>query len=43
MNLDEPHCYSFITSMKRRDGTCNTIEDPFSRICALNKMKDVNS
>ena len=42
LNLDEIHYYSFIISMNKCDGTCNTAEDPFGRICVLYKMKDVN-
>ena len=28
--------------MNSCDGSCNTMEDPFDRICIPNKMKDVN-
>ena len=42
LNSDELHCYSFIISMKRHNGSCNTAEDPYGRICASNKMKDIN-
>ena len=28
-NFDELHYYSFIISLGRCDGSCNTIEDPF--------------
>ena len=31
--LDELHNYPFIISMERCDGSCNTTEDPFGRIC----------
>ena len=29
-------------SLDRRDGNCNTLHDPSSRICVLNKTEDVN-
>ena len=29
--------------MKRREGTCYSIEDPYGRISVLNEIKDVNS
>ena len=43
MNLDGFHYHSFVTSMKRREGTCYSIEDPYDRISVLNEIKDVNS
>ena len=36
------HYYKFIISMSNFDGSCNTAEDPGSRICVPNKMEDVN-
>ena len=36
LNLDELYYYSFIISMNRCDGSCNTIEDSFERICDPN-------
>ena len=42
LNLEELYYYLFIISMNRCDGTCNTIEDPFGRICVPCKMADVN-
>ena len=27
--------------MSRCDGSCNTVDDPFGRICVLDKMEDV--
>ena len=40
--LDELLYYPFIINMSRSDGSCNTAEDSFERICVPNKMKDVN-
>ena len=42
LNLDELYFYSFIISMNRCNGPCNTVEDPFYRTCAPNKIEDVN-
>ena len=41
LNLDELHYYLFIISMNRCDGSCNTVEDPFRKICVPNEMEDV--
>ena len=32
-NLNELHYYPFIISMSRCNGSCNTVHDPFGRIC----------
>lgn len=42
LNLDELHYGSFIISINRCDGSCNTIEDPFCRAFFPNKIEDVN-
>ena len=42
LNFEEPHCYPFIISMSRCDGTSNTMEDSSDRICVPSKMADVN-
>ena len=42
LNFDEIYCYAFIISMKSYKGSCNTVEDPFDRICVPNKMRYVN-
>ena len=33
--------YPLITSINRCDGSCNTVEDPFGRICVPNKTEHV--
>ena len=43
LNRDEPYYYPFIISMNRCNGSCNTVEDPFSRICIPNKMEERQS
>ena len=42
LNLDELHYYPLIISMIRCDGSCITIEDPFGRLCAPNRIEDMN-
>ena len=42
LNSDELYYYPFIVSMDKYDGSCNTAEDPFCRICAPNKIENVN-
>ena len=34
--------YSLMVSLYTCDGSCNTVEDPFGRICVPNKKEDVN-
>ena len=41
LNLDELHYCPFMSILDRCDGSCNTVEDPFGRICVPNKMKVV--
>ena len=42
LNPDEFHYYLFIISLDRYDGSCNTIQDAFVRVCVPNKMEDLN-
>ena len=42
LNLGEIHSYPFLISMDRCDGSCNTVKNPFGRICVPNKMEGVN-
>ena len=41
-NPDKHHYHLFINSMDRCNGSCNTAEDPFGRICVPNKTEDEN-
>ena len=42
-NLDELYYYPFIISKKRCDRRCNTVENPFGRICITSKIdKGIN-
>ena len=41
LNLDQVHYCQFVISMSRCDGSCNTLDDPFGRICLPNKVEEV--
>ena len=41
LNRDELHYYSYIISLERCDGSCDTAEDPFCRMCVSNKTEGV--
>ena len=41
LKLDELYFCSFIVSLETCNGSCNSVEDPFGRICVPNKMEDV--
>ena len=43
LNLDKLHYYLFIISMNRCNGSFNSIEDPFGRICVPKRMKEENT
>ena len=42
LNLDELHYCSFVISMNLCNGSCNTVEDPFGRVCIPDKIENVN-
>ena len=42
LNPDEFYYYLFIISVDRCNGSCNTFEDPFDRMCVPSKIEDVN-
>ena len=42
LNPDELHYYPFIISMNRFNGSWNTVEYPFGRMCVSNKMEDMS-
>ena len=42
LNLDELYYYPFVVSVSKCGGSCNTIDDPFGRICVPNKIEDIN-
>ena len=41
LNPDQLHLYPFAVSLDRRDGSCNTADDPFGRVCVPSKFKSV--
>lgn len=41
LNRDELHYYSYIISLEMCDGSCDTAEDPFCRMCVSNKTEGV--
>ena len=42
LNFEEIQYYPFIITMSRSNVNCNTVEDPFGRICVSNKIEYVN-
>ena len=42
LNIDELNYYPPTISINRCNGSCNTIGNPFGKICVPNKMEDVN-
>ena len=41
-NPDKLHYYPFIIILDRCDGSFNTVEYPFGRLCVPNKIEDMN-
>ena len=41
-NSNKPLYYLFTASVNKFNGSCNTIDDPYARICNPNKAKTVN-
>ena len=42
VNSNQPLFYAFTVSAQKCGGSCNTIDDPYSRLCVPNKIKNVN-
>ena len=42
LSPNELHYYLFMVSLDRCDGSCNTLDYPFDRLCVPNKAEDVN-
>ena len=40
INYNEPLYYSYFVSINNCGGSCNTIDDPYARICAPDKVKN---
>lgn len=42
LDADKLQYYPLVVSVNEYGGSCNTIEEPFGRICAPNKIENVN-
>ena len=42
LNPNELHYYIFMVSLDRCNGSCNTLDDPFARICFRNKKRNIS-
>ena len=43
INSDKTLFYPFTVSVNECGGSCNTIDDPYARVCVPNKIKNINS
>ena len=39
---NEPMFYPYSIKINKRKGSCNTISDPYAKICVPNQIKDTN-
>ena len=42
LNTNEPIFYSYSIKINRSKGSCNTINDPYAKICVPDQIKDTN-
>ena len=42
INSDKTLFYAFTVSANKFGGSCNTIDDPYARVCIPNKVKNIN-
>ena len=42
LNTDEPMFYTYSFKMNRCKGSCNTINDPYAKICVPDQIKNIN-
>ena len=42
INSSETLFYPFTVSVNKCGESCNTIDDPYARVCARNKVKNIN-
>ena len=42
MDSSETLFYSFIVSINKCGGNCNTIDAPYARVCISNNLKNMN-
>ena len=42
VNINEPMFYPYSIKINRCQGSCNTINDPYAKICVPNQIKNTN-
>ena len=42
VNTNEPMCYPYIIIIKKCKGSCNTINEPYTKLCAPDIIKNIN-
>ena len=42
LNLNEPFFYPYNIKISRCKGSCNTINDPYAKICVTDQIKNTN-
>ena len=42
MDSSETLFYPFIVSINKCGGNCNTVDDPYARVCISNNLKNMN-
>ena len=42
LNTNEPMFYPYIIKINRSKGSCNTINDPYAKICVLDEIKNTD-
>ena len=42
LNINEPMFYPYSIKINRCKGSCNTIHDPYAKICVADQIKDTN-
>ena len=42
LNINEPLFYPYSIKINKCRGSCNTINDPYTKICALDRIKNTN-
>ena len=42
VNTNEPKFYPYIITINKCKGSCNTIDEPYSKICVPDTIKNIN-
>ena len=42
INSNEPKFYSYIIEVNKYNGNCNNINNPYSKLCVLDVVKNIN-